>query len=57
MARIKGNNTKPELLVRKILYSIGYRYRLHALFAWLSRRGYVWKEEDHIRTRLLLASA
>ena len=29
MARIRGKNTKPELLVRKLLHAKGYRYRLH----------------------------
>ncbi|MGY5254931.1 very short patch repair endonuclease [Sphingobacterium spiritivorum] len=29
MSRIKGKNTKPELLVRKFLFSQGFRYRLH----------------------------
>ena len=29
MSRIKGKNTKPELLVRKWLWAHGYRYRLH----------------------------
>lgn len=29
MSRIKGKNTKPEMLVRKFLYSKGIRYRLH----------------------------
>ncbi len=29
MSRIKGKNSKPELLVRKWLWSQGYRYRLH----------------------------
>jgi DNA mismatch endonuclease (patch repair protein) len=29
MSRIKGKNTRPELLVRKWLWSSGYRYRLH----------------------------
>ena len=29
MSRIKGKNTKPELLVRKFLYSNGFRYRLN----------------------------
>lgn len=28
MAAIKGKNTKPELLVRKFLFSRGFRYRL-----------------------------
>lgn len=30
MSRIKGKNTKPEMLVRRFLHSQGYRYRLHA---------------------------
>ena len=29
MSRIKGKNTKPEMLVRKFLHKNGYRYRLH----------------------------
>ncbi|MCS3735013.1 very short patch repair endonuclease [Mucilaginibacter dorajii] len=29
MSRIKGKNTKPELLVRKFLHKNGFRYRLH----------------------------
>jgi DNA mismatch endonuclease (patch repair protein) len=29
MARISGSNTKPEIIVRKILYGMGYRYRLN----------------------------
>lgn len=29
MSRIKGKDTKPELLVRKFLYSNGYRYRVN----------------------------
>lgn len=28
MSRIKGKNTKPELMVRKLLWEKGYRYRL-----------------------------
>ena len=30
MARVKGKDTGPELLVRRILHSSGKRYRLHA---------------------------
>lgn len=30
MSRIKGKNTKPEMTVRKLVHSLGYRYRLHA---------------------------
>ena len=29
MSRIKGKNTKPELLVRKFLFAHGFRYRLN----------------------------
>lgn len=29
MSGIKGKNTKPELQVRKALFSMGYRFRLH----------------------------
>lgn len=29
MSRIRSKNTKPELLVRKILFSNGFRFRLH----------------------------
>jgi DNA mismatch endonuclease (patch repair protein) len=29
MSRIKGKDTKPELIVRKFLFSKGFRYRLH----------------------------
>ena len=30
MSRIKANDTKPELIVRKVLLKNGYRYRLHS---------------------------
>jgi DNA mismatch endonuclease (patch repair protein) len=29
MARIGGKNTAPEMAVRRLLHSLGYRYRLH----------------------------
>src|SRR6266702_607040 len=29
MSRVKGRDTKPELLVRKLLHAKGYRFRLH----------------------------
>lgn len=29
MSRIKGKNTRPEILVRKYLYSKGFRYRVN----------------------------
>jgi DNA mismatch endonuclease, patch repair protein len=30
MARVKGRDTRPEMVVRKLLWSLGARYRLHA---------------------------
>lgn len=30
MSGIRGKNTKPELLVRKALHRLGFRYRLHS---------------------------
>lgn len=30
MAKIRSKNTKPEIAIRTLLYSTGYRYRLHA---------------------------
>ena len=29
MSKIKGKDTKPELLIRKFLFGLGFRYRLH----------------------------
>ncbi len=29
MARVRSKNTKPELIVRKMLFSMGFRYRVH----------------------------
>ncbi|MDQ8698169.1 very short patch repair endonuclease [Hyphomicrobium sp. LHD-15] len=29
MSRIRGKDTRPELLVRRLAHSLGYRYRLH----------------------------
>lgn len=30
MARIRSKNSRPELTVRKLVFALGYRYRLHA---------------------------
>ncbi|MBZ0272914.1 very short patch repair endonuclease [bacterium] len=30
MARVRAKDTKPEMLVRSLAHSLGYRYRLHA---------------------------
>ncbi|NJO36914.1 MAG: DNA mismatch endonuclease Vsr [Rhizobiales bacterium] len=29
MARVRGKHTAPELIVRRLLHGMGYRYRLH----------------------------
>ena len=29
MARVRSKNTRPELIVRKLVFAAGYRYRLH----------------------------
>lgn len=29
MSKIRSKNTRPEILVRKLIYQMGYRYRLH----------------------------
>lgn len=29
MSRVRGKNTKPELVVRRALHAMGYRFRLH----------------------------
>lgn len=29
MSQIRGKHTKPELVVRKLVHSLGFRYRLH----------------------------
>lgn len=30
MSSIRGKNTKPEMIVRRAIHGMGYRYRLHA---------------------------
>ena len=29
MARVRGKNTRPEMIVRKLVFAASYRYRLH----------------------------
>lgn len=29
MRRVRGKNTKPEMIVRRLVHGMGYRYRLH----------------------------
>jgi DNA mismatch endonuclease (patch repair protein) len=30
MGRIRGQDTRPEMLVRRVIHGLGFRYRLHA---------------------------
>lgn len=30
MSRVRSRDTKPEMVVRRLLHTMGYRYRLHA---------------------------
>jgi len=30
MSRVRGRDTKPEMIVRRLVHGMGYRYRLHA---------------------------
>jgi len=30
MSRIRGKNTRPEMLVRSVLHRLGYRFRIHS---------------------------
>ena len=30
MSLVRSRNTKPEMIVRKLVYGLGYRYRIHA---------------------------
>jgi DNA mismatch endonuclease, patch repair protein len=30
MSRVRAKNTKPEMVVRRLLFKMGYRYRLHS---------------------------
>jgi len=29
MAKVRSKDTKPEMIVRRLIYSLGFRYRLH----------------------------
>ena len=33
MSKMRSKNTKPELYVRKLLRSMGYRYTIHDVFS------------------------
>lgn len=62
MAKIRSKNTQPELTVRRLLFSMGYRYRIHRKdipgspdIAFISRRraifvnGCFWHQHEGCR--------
>jgi len=65
MRRIRGKDTKPELIVRKALFGMGYRYRLHGtelpgkpdlVFAKQRKvifvHGCFWHNHSHVRCKI-----
>jgi DNA mismatch endonuclease, patch repair protein len=65
MRRIRGKNTKPELVVRKAISAMGYRYRLHSSklpgrpdLVFAKRRkvifvhGCFWHNHSHVRCKI-----
>ncbi len=30
MSRVRSTNTKPEMVIRRLVHKMGFRYRLHA---------------------------
>ena len=41
MSRLRGKDTVPEMTVRRLVYGLGYRYRLHSKkTAWASGFGF-----------------
>jgi hypothetical protein len=58
MRAIRGKDTEPELLVRRLLYSLGYRFRTSPPRpSRLSRHCVCVTEEGHLHPRMLLAPA
>jgi DNA mismatch endonuclease, patch repair protein len=65
MSRVRGKDTKPEMLVRRLIHGMGYRYRLHRkylpgrpdlVFPALRRvifvHGCFWHRHDDITCKL-----
>jgi DNA mismatch endonuclease (patch repair protein) len=65
MRRIRGKDTQPELIVRRALFAMGYRYRLHGaklpgkpdlVFAKQRKvifvHGCFWHNHSHIRCKI-----
>jgi DNA mismatch endonuclease (patch repair protein) len=45
MAQVKNKNTKPEMLLRKVLHRMGIRYRLHRKDGFVE--GDLWHGNEH----------
>ncbi len=65
MRRIRGKDTRPELVVRRALFAMGYRYRLHSAklpgkpdLVFPSQRkvifvhGCFWHNHSHVRCKI-----
>jgi len=50
MASIKSKDTRPEMIIRRALHSLGFRYRLHVKYLPgcpdLVLPKYIWKQES-----------
>ena len=58
MAAVKSKDTTPELVVRRLVHALGYRYRLYVRsLPWHARSRLPTTGENHQRQRLLLAHA
>ena len=55
MSRIRGKNTKPEMIVRSLLHRMGYRFRLHVKIFRAARMedNFVKREDSSITPYLL----
>ena len=57
MARIRGTNSKPELVVRRLVHGMGYRYRLHCRNCRVHLTWYFLEGKRSSCSWMLLASA
>jgi len=57
MAAIRGKNTKPELTVRRLVFALGYRFRLHRATFRASRPCIPEPQKSYLRSRMFLACA
>jgi DNA mismatch endonuclease, patch repair protein len=57
MSRIRSKDSKPELIVRRTVHRMGFRYRLHSNKLPGSRPRLREAQENHFCSRLFLARA